>query len=1070
MISKQLLCFVSITLTVLEVSSGFVKEPARETIGYSGSSVTFDWQLAVTDVAEYRKWSHGNQTIVSVQRLNDTSDAASKILATFVGRVTYTPRQTGLTITDLGLPDEGIIKCSASLTDGNVFMSETFLRIVVKPTFTTTLVPELTVLESENTTLTCAVDSRPAANITWYKNDVEILLDNRIDVNVQTTNNNVVKTTSNLVLTKVHRSDRGTYKCTVRYEFGEEQRTTSLSVYYPATITSFPPAEYGTVEHARNVKIICNVYGNPLPTVRWFINDKLVENPNSEFTITNTTKINKETEEEYKFSELSLTSVEKSDFGQYTCEATNNVPGQGVSVTNKTTTLVVSHKPYFLKSPDQFFTTNVSSSFIFNCTVQSHVTPTVAWSTEVTTDDRFIFHPVTKLLDVTGKIIVQAMLEVKNVRKTDHGIYRCTANDKNSTVTTNTTLLIQYPPELVTGPPSEQVLAEFSVQYLECVVNSYPRASIEWFYAADRKTFKNISHLAKEELLATASYEMKVQSRINFNPKISRNDEGIYYCVVNNSLGSFTKQTNVTVHWPAEFDTGTIDGGSTVIKILQSASFNCIARSKPEPTIKWIKDDLNEVNSDTASFVMNTLFANSTTIVKESILTFTNATASDTGLYTCVVENTVASVKETRRRKKYLDVMYPPIVLAASTNQTIEITNSLTLSCASQSNPPINRYLWKKDGTTKPNNQSEYIIGFVDRDTKGVYTCTPENAEGVGNTVTHRIAVKITPAFTSKASCQEEDGTYHCYCAGVGYPAPQVTWVLRPNNVSQTTGNSLNLTIGTSTVGIYSCILQNSHGSVTSDITLLPPYTDWTAWSNCNVTCGGGSRTRDRRCNYNVCNNETRSIESCNAGACPIAGQISSDSWHKDWYIALWLMIPVFVVLCVVCVLWMARKNRKGSKPVFVPINRDVSQPPSIRSIPTQRDIYLPEPTELSAVNNGSIKEERPPKKQETDTIEVEMYFGEEEVARPSSSSQQPPSTEYAQPGPSTAKSNAYTEFDDDDESFRDTDFNYLDNSNGFLKLYDRAGPPKSVRDTISPNTRGHDNKAFSSEETNGYV
>ncbi|XP_057301104.1 hemicentin-1-like isoform X4 [Hydractinia symbiolongicarpus] len=847
-----------VILKVLEVSSGFVKEPARETIGYSGSSVTFDWQLAVTDVAEYRKWSHGNQTIVSVQRLNDTSDAASKILATFVGRVTYTPRQTGLTITDLGLPDEGIIKCSASLTDGNVFMSETFLRIVVKPTFTTTLVPELTVLESENTTLTCAVDSRPAANITWYKNDVEILLDNRIDVNVQTTNNNVVKTTSNLVLTKVHRSDRGTYKCTVRYEFGEEQRTTSLSVYYP--------------------------------------------------------------------------------------------------------------------------------------------------------------------------------------------------------------------PELVTGPPSEQVLAEFSVQYLECVVNSYPRASIEWFYAADRKTFKNISHLAKEELLATASYEMKVQSRINFNPKISRNDEGIYYCVVNNSLGSFTKQTNVTVHWPAEFDTGTIDGGSTVIKILQSASFNCIARSKPEPTIKWIKDDLNEVNSDTASFVMNTLFANSTTIVKESILTFTNATASDTGLYTCVVENTVASVKETRRRKKYLDVMYPPIVLAASTNQTIEITNSLTLSCASQSNPPINRYLWKKDGTTKPNNQSEYIIGFVDRDTKGVYTCTPENAEGVGNTVTHRIAVKITPAFTSKASCQEEDGTYHCYCAGVGYPAPQVTWVLRPNNVSQTTGNSLNLTIGTSTVGIYSCILQNSHGSVTSDITLLPPYTDWTAWSNCNVTCGGGSRTRDRRCNYNVCNNETRSIESCNAGACPIAGQISSDSWHKDWYIALWLMIPVFVVLCVVCVLWMARKNRKGSKPVFVPINRDVSQPPSIRSIPTQRDIYLPEPTELSAVNNGSIKEERPPKKQETDTIEVEMYFGEEEVARPSSSSQQPPSTEYAQPGPSTAKSNAYTEFDDDDESFRDTDFNYLDNSNGFLKLYDRAGPPKSVRDTISPNTRGHDNKAFSSEETNGYV
>ncbi|XP_057301103.1 hemicentin-1-like isoform X3 [Hydractinia symbiolongicarpus] len=1039
-----------VILKVLEVSSGFVKEPARETIGYSGSSVTFDWQLAVTDVAEYRKWSHGNQTIVSVQRLNDTSDAASKILATFVGRVTYTPRQTGLTITDLGLPDEGIIKCSASLTDGNVFMSETFLRIVVKPTFTTTLVPELTVLESENTTLTCAVDSRPAANITWYKNDVEILLDNRIDVNVQTTNNNVVKTTSNLVLTKVHRSDRGTYKCTVRYEFGEEQRTTSLSVYYAPENTNFQielsslQISRGNVLAAENVTLKCTCDANPPPYYAYY---------KDSVQLRNTTD-----------GVFNIIHAAKSNEGNYTCEPRNYLNAGPL----KSKSLRIHVSPTLISKPDSPINRDESEQLSMFCKIRGEAELNFVWIYPNSSENVRVSKSDES--DSYGVVTVDGQIAIASIHRSDAGTYICYANNSFGEILISTDVVVRYPPELVTGPPSEQVLAEFSVQYLECVVNSYPRASIEWFYAADRKTFKNISHLAKEELLATASYEMKVQSRINFNPKISRNDEGIYYCVVNNSLGSFTKQTNVTVHWPAEFDTGTIDGGSTVIKILQSASFNCIARSKPEPTIKWIKDDLNEVNSDTASFVMNTLFANSTTIVKESILTFTNATASDTGLYTCVVENTVASVKETRRRKKYLDVMYPPIVLAASTNQTIEITNSLTLSCASQSNPPINRYLWKKDGTTKPNNQSEYIIGFVDRDTKGVYTCTPENAEGVGNTVTHRIAVKITPAFTSKASCQEEDGTYHCYCAGVGYPAPQVTWVLRPNNVSQTTGNSLNLTIGTSTVGIYSCILQNSHGSVTSDITLLPPYTDWTAWSNCNVTCGGGSRTRDRRCNYNVCNNETRSIESCNAGACPIAGQISSDSWHKDWYIALWLMIPVFVVLCVVCVLWMARKNRKGSKPVFVPINRDVSQPPSIRSIPTQRDIYLPEPTELSAVNNGSIKEERPPKKQETDTIEVEMYFGEEEVARPSSSSQQPPSTEYAQPGPSTAKSNAYTEFDDDDESFRDTDFNYLDNSNGFLKLYDRAGPPKSVRDTISPNTRGHDNKAFSSEETNGYV
>lgn len=66
----------------------------------------------------------------------------------------------------------------------------------------------------------------------------------------------------------------------------------------------------------------------------------------------------------------------------------------------------------------------------------------------------------------------------------------------------------------------------------------------------------------------------------------------------------------------------------------------------------------------------------------------------------------------------------------------------------------------------------------------------------------------------------------------------------------------------------------------------------------------------------------------------------------------------------------------RSDEAIFVPINRSLSQPPSVRSVQTNRDIYLPDQNELAVVNNGYVlsgPDTIPivvgPK--ETDTIEV---------------------------------------------------------------------------------------------------
>ena len=53
----------------------------------------------------------------------------------------------------------------------------------------------------------------------------------------------------------------------------------------------------------------------------------------------------------------------------------------------------------------------------------------------------------------------------------------------------------------------------------------------------------------------------------------------------------------------------------------------------------------------------------------------------------------------------------------------------------------------------------------------------------------------------------------------------------------------------------------------------------WSAWSDCNVTCGGGSQSRNRTIttlsafNGSACPSELAETLSCNTQACPTATQ-----------------------------------------------------------------------------------------------------------------------------------------------------------------------------------------------------
>ncbi|XP_077125438.1 SCO-spondin-like [Ranitomeya variabilis] len=76
------------------------------------------------------------------------------------------------------------------------------------------------------------------------------------------------------------------------------------------------------------------------------------------------------------------------------------------------------------------------------------------------------------------------------------------------------------------------------------------------------------------------------------------------------------------------------------------------------------------------------------------------------------------------------------------------------------------------------------------------------------------------------------------------------------------------------------CTCVNGTFSCTEE--MCPVYGPWADWSPCSVTCGGGYRWRNRTCTEDspggvTCGNETHEEEECNSSACPV------DCVVSDW-------------------------------------------------------------------------------------------------------------------------------------------------------------------------------------------
>ncbi|XP_055114256.2 transmembrane and immunoglobulin domain-containing protein 1 [Symphalangus syndactylus] len=150
--------------------------------------------------------------------------------------------------------------------------------------------------------LTCAVQNHTREEeLLWYREEGRVDLKSGNKIN-----------SSSVCVSSISENDNGiSFTC----RLGRDQ-SVSISVVLNVT---FPPLlsgnDFQTVEEGSNVKLVCNVQANPQAQMMWYKNSSLLDLEKSHHQI-------QQTSESFQ---LSITKVEKSDNGTYSCIAKSSL-------------------------------------------------------------------------------------------------------------------------------------------------------------------------------------------------------------------------------------------------------------------------------------------------------------------------------------------------------------------------------------------------------------------------------------------------------------------------------------------------------------------------------------------------------------------------------------------------------------------------------------------------------------------------------------------------------------------------------------------------------------------------
>ncbi|XP_037715211.1 Down syndrome cell adhesion molecule-like protein Dscam2 isoform X2 [Drosophila subpulchrella] len=644
-------------------------------------------------------------------------------------------------------------------------------------------------------TLMCPAQAYPVPFFRWYK-----FIEGTTRKQAVVLNDRVKQVSGTLIIKDAVVEDSGKYLCVVNNSVGGESVETVLTVTAPLSAKIDPPTQ--TVDFGRPAVFTCQYTGNPIKTVSWMKDGKVIG---------------------HSEPVLRIESVKKEDKGMYQCFVRNDQESAEASAELK---LGGRFDPPVIRQAFQEETMEPGPSVFLKCVAGGNPTPEISWELDgkkIANNDRY---QVGQYVTVNGDVV--SYLNITSVHANDGGLYKCIAKSKVGVAEHSAKLNVYGLPYIRQMEKKAIVAGETLI--VTCPVAGYPIDSIVW-----ERDNRALPINRKQKVFPNGTLIIE---------NVERNsDQATYTCVAKNqegysARGSLEVQVMVLPQIvPFAYE--------DLINMGDSIDLFCQIQKGDRPIkVHWsFERNAGESGFDHLQPQMRTNRISG----KTSMLSIPSATQAHTGRYTCIASNKAG----TTTYSADLTVNVPPRWILEPTDKAFAQGSDAKVECKADGFPKP-QVTWKKavgdtPGEYKDLKKSDNIrveegtlhVDNIQKTNEGYYLCEAINGIGSGLSAVIMISVQAPPEFTEKLRNQTarrgEPAVLQCEAKGekpIGILWNMNNMRLDPKNDNRYTIREEILSTGVmsslsikrterSDSALFTCVATNAFGSDDASINMI---------------------------------------------------------------------------------------------------------------------------------------------------------------------------------------------------------------------------------------------------------
>ncbi|XP_050438975.1 cell adhesion molecule Dscam2-like isoform X2 [Adelges cooleyi] len=512
-----------------------------------------------------------------------------------------TPPTYTLNIDSVQKHDQGIYQCVVTNKLNNE-MAQSFAELrlsATKPVFKYKFIGHL-VEPSAEVTLKCIAYGTPPPQISWKVDGFDVAQSQtRVAVSQYVTE--VGEVISHFNITKVQVEDGGMYECVATNRAGMVSHSAKLQVHGNPVAKKSPKI---IARAGQQLQINCPVSGYPILYVNWEKDNKKLPG----------LKLTNKRYKVFNNGSIIIDNVQKkTDQGTYYCEASNDNHVAKASVE-----VVVIAPPEI--TPFYFSKLTEGSRVQVACTVhQGDLPMNLTWLK----DGRM--HHGSSGADITPFNEYSTILTVNNVSRSDTGDYTCVAANPVHSASYTAHLNVNVPPEWISEPKDMNVIRDDEAE-INCSASGHPKPNIKW----RKGTSKDSDQFTEVTDNVTSEGTLIIN-------RVTKKHEGFYMCEANNDVGQpisavirLSVQDLPHIILPNTKYTS-VNGGEVTM--------SCEATGDQPIHISWIKGSTQlNYKSNIPRYTVEEMY---TDMSVRSKLTIKKVSATDSGRYVCVAENSL---------------------------------------------------------------------------------------------------------------------------------------------------------------------------------------------------------------------------------------------------------------------------------------------------------------------------------------------------------------------------------------------------------------------------------------------